>query len=115
MGLFYFFRLLSEPLVALFVVMGKERRMFSFYAWNTVINVLAVVAGVVVFGTTGAVVLLFAGVNTLLYLHLSARLLAVTGAPWMRPTLRALAIVTLAGLFFAFVRYLVLGSLFPTL
>jgi O-antigen/teichoic acid export membrane protein len=115
MGLFYFFRLLSEPLIALFVVVGKERRMFSFYAWSTVINLLAVLAGVHVFGTTNAVVLLFAAVNTLLHLHLSARLLVVAGTPWLRPTLRTLAILALAGLFFSALRYLLLGSLYPTL
>jgi hypothetical protein len=106
---------LSEPLIALFVVVGKERRMFSFYAWSTVINLLAVLAGVHVFGTTNAVVLLFAAVNTLLHLHLSARLLVVAGTPWLRPTLRTLAILALAGLFFSALRYLLLGSLYPTL
>jgi len=115
MGLFYFFRLLSEPLVTLFVVVGKERRMFSFYAWCMLVNMAAVLVGVYGFGTTEAVVLLFAAVNTLLYLHLSARLLAVAGAPWLRPTLRTLAILALAGSAFATLRYLVLGSFFPTL
>ncbi len=115
MGLFYFFRLLSEPLVTLFSVVDRERSMFRFYAWCMAVNLGAVLAGIHLFGTTSAVVLLFSAANTLLYLQLSARLLSVAGAPWLRPTFRTLGIVGLCALAFAGLRLLLLGNLFPSI
>jgi O-antigen/teichoic acid export membrane protein len=115
MGLFYYFRLLSEPLVTLFSVVGKERRMFRFYAGATLLNLLAVLAAMKLFGTAASVVLAFAAVNTLLYMRLSARLLTISGAPWARPMLRAMALLCAASAVFAGLRLALVGDLFPAL
>jgi O-antigen/teichoic acid export membrane protein len=115
MGLFYYFRLLSEPLVTLFSVVGKERRMFRFYAVATLLNLLAVLLAMKLFGTAASVVIMFAAVNTLLYMQLSARLLVISGAPWARPMLRAMALLCAGSALFAALRLALVGDLFPAL
>ena len=115
MGVFYFFRLLSEPLVTLFSVLGKERKMLGFYATAMAVNLGAVLLGTHVLRSAGGMIALFAACNTVLYLDLSMRLLRLAGCePW-RPTVRAIALTAAACALFAGARYLVLGTFAPAL
>lgn len=115
LGLFYFFRLLSEPLVTLYSVMGQERKMFSFYAVNMVANLGAVLFGTWVLGTPTGILMSFCICNTVLYLYLSARILHMVGRPWATLTVRSLLILFVVCLLFAVARQLLMGSWWVTL
>jgi hypothetical protein len=89
--------------------------MFRFYAGATLLNLLAVLLAMKLFGTAASVVIMFAAVNTLLYMQLSARLLVISGAPWARPMLRSIALLCAGSALFAALRLALVGDLFPAL
>ena len=115
MGLFYFFRLLSEPLISIYNAQRTEKRLFYFYSTLFALNGAAVWLGTYFFRDPMVIVLLFAGVNTLAYLYLGCAILRNTGLPWIRITARTLLLTLVCGLFFMMLRVLLLHSWLPAL
>ncbi|HEX2618269.1 MAG TPA: lipopolysaccharide biosynthesis protein [Flavobacteriales bacterium] len=110
MGLFYLFRLLSEPILTVYNAQRAERALFRFYVGLFVVNAIATGVTTWMLHSVRWTVIAFALVNAGAYLLLSCRILQNTGRPWLRITVRMLALVALCCLFFAAVRHFVLDS-----
>ncbi|MBS1583467.1 MAG: lipopolysaccharide biosynthesis protein [Bacteroidetes bacterium] len=113
MGLFYLFRLLSEPIVSVYNAQRSERALFRFYLALFVVNAAAVAYGILHLRSAYATVMAFAAVNLGAYLYLSCRILRNTGRPWARVTLRTGALIAVACLAFGLLRRAVLGTWTP--
>lgn len=113
MGLFYFFRLLSEPITSVYNAQRAERAFFRFNLGLFVANVVATGFGVLVMHSAYATVLAFAACNLLGYLYLSCHILHTTGLPWLRITLRTWALLLLACGCFSLLRHAWLGTWTP--
>lgn len=113
LGPFYLFRLLSEPLSAVFIALRNERSLFIFNLLVFVGSALAVLIGNHWPKDPTPMVALFGGINALVYFGLSARVLHATGSPWLNLSLRTLAFSALAAIFFAGIRWWLFGSLWP--
>lgn len=115
MGLFFFFRLMSEPMVTLFYAQRREHLMLIFQSLLTVAR-LAVMLPLLHLGYgSGMAILGFSVVSALAYLVLGYMLLHAATERAARLTLRSLLITTLACGLFALVRFAVLGNWWPTL
>jgi O-antigen/teichoic acid export membrane protein len=115
MGPFYLFRLLSEPIASVYNALRQEKALFAFGIGIFVLNVITIGIGVWYFRDPVAVVLLFAATNAVAYGYQSAAILHRSGLSWIRPTLVTLLSVCVLALFFAYMRYLLVGTWVPTL
>jgi O-antigen/teichoic acid export membrane protein len=113
LGPFYLFRLLSEPLSAVYIATRSERSLFLFHLLLFVANAVAVFLASRYLATSAAVVGIFAAVNALAYFLLSARILRQVGLHAVPIMLRTLAITAAVGAVFALLRYVLLGSFLP--
>ncbi len=115
MGLFFFFRLMSEPMVALFYAQRREHVLLIFQIALAVLR-LGVMLPLLQFGFgSGPAILGFSIVSALAYLLLGYIMLRSCNQDAMRLTVRSLLITTVACAFFALLRFMVLGSWWPTL
>lgn len=115
MGLFFFFRLMSEPMVALFYAQRREHVTLIFQLVLTVVR-LAVMLPLIHFGFgSGPAILGFSAVSALGYLMLGYIMLHSCKQDAARLTVRTVIITTVACGFFALLRYLIMGSWWPTL
>lgn len=115
MSLFFFFRLMSEPMVTLFYAQRREHRMLIFQSLLTVAR-LAVMLPLVHWGFgSGTAILGFAVVSALAYLVLGYMLLHAAGEHAARLTMRSLLFTVLACGLFALARFAVVGSWWPAL
>ena len=115
MGLFFFFRLISEPMLAVFYVQRREHLLLVFQSILTAAR-LAVMLPLLYWGMgSGAVILGFSAVSALGYLVLGHLLLSATKQAATRLTVISVAITAVGCAFFAALRYAVLGNPWPTL
>ncbi len=115
MGLFFFFRLISEPMVTIFYVQRREHMLLVFQSALMVARLAVMLPLLHADAGSGAVILGFCAVSALGYLLLGHMLHRATGQPATKLMLRSLMITLVACVFFAAVRYLSLGNLWPTL
>jgi O-antigen/teichoic acid export membrane protein len=113
LGPFYLFRLLSEPLSAVYIATRSERSLFFFHLLLFSANAVVVYAASKLFGTSVAVVGAFAAVNAIAYFLLSARILRQVGLHALPIMVRTLMITAAVGAVFALLRYVLLGSFLP--
>ena len=115
MGPFYLFRLLSEPIFAIYIAQRKEKALFKFNMLLVALNVVATSVGTFYFASAWITVLLFAIVNAMAYLYQSAAILARTGNAHWRTTTQTLLAATAVALILAVLRFLTVGSWWPSL
>lgn len=113
MGLFFYFRLLSEPMVTLFYAQRREHLLLVFQSVLTAARLIALVALMRI--DAASAILGFSLVSAIGYLVLGHLILHGVGQPALRLTLRTLAITTAACGALAALRMAVLGSWFPSL
>lgn len=112
LGAFFFFRHLSEPIMNLFNVHRRERRMLVFQTVLLALRGGCLALGWRLDGSNGAI-LGYALVSALGYLWLCADLLRLAGANWRPPLLRATsALLVSVGLLMA-LRFVFLHNWFP--
>ncbi|MCC6399928.1 MAG: lipopolysaccharide biosynthesis protein [Flavobacteriales bacterium] len=113
MGGFFFFRLLSDPMVSLFNVQRREHVNLVFQVVLTVARGAAMaVVGAMGLGS-GAIMLSYALVSMAGYMVLSTQLLSSVGLAGLRITLKYAALLAVAAAAMAALRFAVLGSWFP--
>ncbi len=115
MGLFFYFRLLSEPMMAVFYAQRREHLLLVFQTVLTLARI-AVMGPMLYWGaSSGAIILAFSIVSALGYLVLGYLLLKATGRPAITLTARSLGITALACILFSALRYATLGDPWPSL
>lgn len=115
MGLFFFFRLISEPMVTLFYAQRREHLLLIFQSILTIAR-FAVMLPLMHWGMgAGAAILGFSIVSALAYVVLGYLLLHAAGQQALRITLRSLLITAVSCALFALLRYALLGDLWPHL
>ncbi|MEZ4739933.1 MAG: lipopolysaccharide biosynthesis protein [Flavobacteriales bacterium] len=113
LGGFFFLRLLTEPMVSLFNVVGREHVMLVF---QIILNIVRLVAMVLVIqaGAGSAMVILCYGVVSLLgYAVLSVYLLNIAHLNGFAITLRAMVIMGVVSALVAALRWSIFGSWVP--
>lgn len=113
LGLFFLFRLISEPMVTIFYVQRREHMLLIFQIALTVARLLAML----LFLDQGAaaVILSFAATSAVGYLVLSYLLLRAVGVNAATLTLRTVLFTISALLVLALVRNIIFGSFLPVL
>ncbi|MBL0127294.1 MAG: hypothetical protein IPP83_07490 [Flavobacteriales bacterium] len=115
MGLFYFFRLTSEPMSTLFYAQRREHRLMIF---QVILAAARLVVLLVILATgLGAAngILGFSIVSALGYLILGHLLLQSSGQNAGKLTLRAIVVTAVACAVFMGLRFLIIGDIWPTL
>ncbi|MBK7943868.1 MAG: hypothetical protein IPJ85_00535 [Flavobacteriales bacterium] len=115
MGLFYLFRLTSEPMSALFYALRKEHWLLTFQTSLGAGRLLVMGALLLLGATAGHVILAFAMISALAYLLLGYWLLRASGQDALRLTLRVIAFTAGAAVIMACARWMILGDAWPTL
>ncbi len=115
MGLFFFFRLISEPMIAIFYAKRREYVLLVFQSILTVVRLLVMLPLLLWDLGSGPVILGFSVVSALGYLVLGYMLLRATGQAATSLTLRSLSITALMCGLLAVVRFLTIGDWWPTL
>jgi len=115
MGLFYLFRLTSEPMSALFYALRKEHWLLTFQTSLGAGRLLVMGALLLLGATAGHVILAFAMISALAYLLLGYWLLRASGQDALRLTLRVIAFSAGAAVIMACARWMILGDAWPTL
>lgn len=110
LGLYFFFRLLAEPMESLFAVLGRERRLFVFHAVNVALAVIALYVGVYELKDVNQAILLFGSAGAFMYGYLSARILYLSGVPWWPRLLRATMLLAITSALCALLRNAIFGS-----
>lgn len=113
LGPLYLYRLLSEPLSAVFIALRSERSLFLFNV--AVLLGSGAAVGVAAWGGLGAVTLvaLYGGINVLAYAALSAYVLKSVGLPWARMSMRTALIAVAVALACAGLRWCIVGNAWP--
>lgn len=79
MGPFFLFRLLSEPISSVYNVLDRNRQLFSFHLVLLILRALLMGGVILAGGGSLEVLVAFAAISTLAYLHLSGRILQHAG------------------------------------
>jgi O-antigen/teichoic acid export membrane protein len=116
LGVFFFFRLLTEPMVTLFNVQRREHYMLVFQSVLTMFRLVAMLVTIHWGYDSTTVILSFAMVSMAGYLFLSVALLNAAGLPGTSMALRATIPILAIGSLGALLRMVLLGTwwAFPT-
>lgn len=115
MGLFFYFRMISEPMIALFYVKRREHTLLVFQSILTLARIGVMLPLIHAGYSAGTAILGFAMVSGAGYLLLGALLLHAAHQRAIFLTLRTVVATTLACAVFAGLRFLVLGTWWPSL
>lgn len=115
MGLFFYFRMMSEPMVALFYVKRREHTLLVFQTILTLARIGVMLPLIYAGYSAGTAILGFAMVSGAGYLVLGALLLHAAGQRALFLTARTLVITAISCAVFASLRFLVLGTIWPSL
>ncbi len=110
LGPYFYVRLMAEPMVSLFAVLGRERRLFGFQLVNALLGSLALYTGLYVLEDVGQAVFLFGLIGGTMYAYLGARILHRSGAAWARQYVKATLLFTLACIMAMLVRNVLFDS-----
>lgn len=113
LGGFFFYRLLSEPIINLFNVRRRERRMLVFQAVLLVARIVGLAAGWYWRGSAMDALLAYALASTLGYMWLTADLLRLAGVHWRTPLVRATLAIGMVIALMMLLRSVLLHSWFP--
>lgn len=114
LGLFFFFRLLSEPMIPLFYAQRKEHMVLVFQSVLTVAR-LAVMLPLLHYGFGSHMAILgYSMVSALAYLVLGYLVLNAVGQQAFRLTLRSLIVTSAACALFALLRFSIVGDWWPS-
>lgn len=114
LGLFFLFRLVSEPMITLFYAQRKEHTVLFFGIGLGAARLLAIAGALFMGGDALAAILAFAFVSASGYLLLGYMLLRHTGQAAVPLTLRSLLITLLACFVLAVLRFMIIGDWFPS-
>ncbi|MEO8590470.1 MAG: lipopolysaccharide biosynthesis protein [Flavobacteriales bacterium] len=115
LGAFFFFRLLTEPMIALFNVLRREHVMLIFGVVLTILRLAAMLTAMQLGLGSGAVVLAYSLVSLLSYIVLMVMLLNAARLPGLIITVRSIIYASVIAVLFAALRYAILGNWWPTL
>ena len=113
LGLFFFFRHLSEPIAPLINVHRKAAQLLWFQAILMMIRLAVLAAGILWLGSATKAVLAYGIVSALGYAAFSAHLLRLAGMRWLAPMTRSVLLLAGAVLLLALLRQLIFNSWTP--
>lgn len=113
LGLFFLFRLMSEPMITLFYAQRKEHMVLMFQVALGIARLAAIVGALYLGHGAPMAILAFAMVSALGYLVLGYLLLHHSGQAAARLTIRGLLITLLVCVILAIARNLIVGDWFP--
>lgn len=115
MGLFFFFRLMTEPMVALFYAQRREHLLLIFQVTLTLLRLGVMLPLIAMDKGSGVVILGFAVISALAYLVLGYVMLRACKQKALLLTMRTVAITAIACAFFALARYVTMGTWWPSI
>ena len=110
LGLYFFFRLLAEPMAPLFAILVRDKRLFGFHLANTLLGAAALWVGMRLMGNVHLGILLFGISGGIMHAYLAGRILVLAGVPWLPRITRALALLALACIVLLMLRKVMLGD-----
>ncbi|MBK9175541.1 MAG: lipopolysaccharide biosynthesis protein [Flavobacteriales bacterium] len=113
LGVFFLFRLVSEPMITLFYAQRKEHTVLFFGIGLGAARLVAIVGALYLGASALSAILAFALVSALGYILLGYLLLRHTGQAALPLTLRSLLITLLTCVILALLRFLIIGDWFP--
>ncbi|MCB0794459.1 MAG: hypothetical protein KDB88_06950, partial [Flavobacteriales bacterium] len=113
MSLYFMLRLLSEPIISLLNVLGREQDMLSIHGALLVLRVLGLLVGLHFIGSVHVAVMLYVAISTIGYVGLLAHLYKLVSIARWRTLGRMLLVFCIVSLACCAVRYLIIGDVFP--
>ncbi len=110
LGLYFFFRLLSEPMESMFSVLSLERRLFLFHFANVVLAAVSLYFGLYVLKNVNQALMLFGATGAFMYGYLSAHILHLSGVPWRRKLINSLLLLAVAVVLCSLLRNVLFGG-----
>jgi len=112
LGTYFFFRLLAEPMISLYSILGRERRLFGFQLAIVLLGSIGLYVGIYVLHDVNTAILLFGISGSAMFAYLGARILHASGVSWFPRTTRAIVLLALVCGLSVLLRSVLFGNYF---
>jgi len=113
LAMFFYYRMLSEPIMGLMNVHRREPHLLLFQSLLLLARLGAIALGLYVLRSTDLAIAGYGAVSALAYIVLSAGLLRTSGAAWKRRMLLSLLAMAIALALFMLMRWAIFGTAWP--